>query len=493
MGGPLSGRGARAPRVTSWARGALFAAALLGAASSGAQTTATNAVSSTTINARRSLRVRLSNGLDVLLEEDHRSPRVAVHVEYRVGARDQPAGYTGLAHTVEHVMFSWCRWEPRGFHVAIEQLGGSGVNAITSADTTEYFESAPASQLERVLALEADRMGFLLAHLDEPMLAAQRRVVGREFAQHQSSVDVVGLGAYVDEALFPVGHPYRKIREREDELRALTLDNVRWFHQRWYVPSNAMLVVVGDFELSRARAMVERHFGGLATVNPPRRRGTNFGVDSVGLGREGRIVAVTPSPQSSVAIVWRTPAYLAPDDAEFDVIAYVLAQGALGRLDQRLVRELGVAQVVSARQQSMQLESLFTIDALVSEGRTTGQVLEPIDRELARLRREPVSQEEIDAFRAAFALGDRQAESSMTTRAELLSLYARSTEGFPDPTAIERERYQRVTPQSVLRAAQRYLVPERRVVAEVRGGRSAPAHGQVVYAPTLESGTAVPR
>jgi hypothetical protein len=81
----------------------------------------------------------------------------------------------------------------------------------------------------------------------------------------------------------------------------------------------------------------------------------------------------------------------------------------------------------------------------------------------------------------------------MTTRAELLSLYARSTEGFPDPTAIERERYQRVTPQSVLRAAQRYLVPERRVVAEVRGGRSAPAHGQVVYAPTLEGGTAVSR
>src|SRR6185369_10189153 len=205
----------------------------------------------------------LSNGLEVILREDHRLPLVAVNLWYHVGPANETAGRTGFAHLFEHMMFQASGHTGEDVYIKdLEAVGASYVNASTDFDRTNYAEDLPSDQLELALWLESDRMGFLLDRLDAPMLANQQSVVRnerREVVENQP----YSLGEErVFHLLFPPTHPYYAyVIGSHADIQAARVDDVREFFRRYYCPNNASLVIAGDIDTARVRPMIEKYFG----------------------------------------------------------------------------------------------------------------------------------------------------------------------------------------------------------------------------------------
>src|SRR5262245_17340933 len=212
----------------------------------------------------------LSNGLDVILTEDHRLPLVAVNVWYHVGPANEDPGRTGFAHLFEHMMFQGSKHVPGDLHFkTVESVGGSDANGTTDFDRTNYFETMPADRLETALWLESDRMGYLLDDLDQGKLANQQDVVRNERRQ---SVENAPYGI-VEEALFhqlfPKEHPYyASVIGSHADIQAAKLEDVKNFFKLYYSPNNASLVIVGDIDKAATKALVEKYFGSLKRGQP---------------------------------------------------------------------------------------------------------------------------------------------------------------------------------------------------------------------------------
>jgi predicted Zn-dependent peptidase len=207
---------------------------------------------------------RLSNGLDVLIEENHREPHVAVVVAYDVGARDEPEGYASLAHLVEHLTYRRSRHLKD--YAGLELLGRAGVqtmNGETRDDRTLYYAVVPSKALPLALFLESERMGFTLEAFDEASFDHEREVVR---AEAQSKAVGHRINSLILTALYGADHPYFKPASPVQDLDELRLRDAQWFFQHGYRPDNAHLILVGDITLGAGRALAERYFGGL--VNP---------------------------------------------------------------------------------------------------------------------------------------------------------------------------------------------------------------------------------
>ena len=203
-------------------------------------------------------KVTLPNGLDVILHQDHTIPLVAVNVWYHVGSKDEAPCRTGFAHLFEHVMFEGSKHHNRS-HFEPLQLAGATLNGSTTADRTNYWEDVPANYLELALWLEADRMGFLLEALDQQRFDIQRDVVKNERRQSYENRPYGMAHLYLEEALFPLPHPYHwsTIGSPED-LDAASLEDIKTFFRRFYAPSNSSLAIAGDFDRDQALALAAR-------------------------------------------------------------------------------------------------------------------------------------------------------------------------------------------------------------------------------------------
>src|SRR5437868_11629592 len=214
---------------------------------------------------------RLSNGLTVIVHEDHKAPVVAVSVWYNVGSKDEPPGKTGFAHLFEHLMFNGSEDLPGDYFNYLQQIGATDYNGTTYYDRTNYFETVPTGALERTLFMESDRMGHLLGAITQGVLDNQRSVVQNEKRQGDSRPG--GLLQYaLQENLFPPGHPYHHtvIGSMADLDAASLADVKQWFRDK-YGPNNAVLVIAGDVTAAQARPRVEKYFGAVPAgpVNHP--------------------------------------------------------------------------------------------------------------------------------------------------------------------------------------------------------------------------------
>jgi predicted Zn-dependent peptidase len=365
---------------------------------------------------------------------------------------------------LEHLLFEQPTPGDAAFVPMLERLGGTEYNGETHPDRTEYFAVVPSHRLAELLWLESDRLGFALATLSARRLEAQRRVVQNE---HRERVDDQ-LGGhfyrFITEALYPREHPMLNVFEHPDELAAITLPELQWFFQRWYVPSNVTLVLVGDFDPASARALVERYFGSLASGPAPARAPAPPPV----INTERRIVVEAPVFSDSVVLAWATPGLLEPGDAALDVVAYVLSGAPNSRLDRRMQHDLDIASALSAQQESEVGTGQFVIRASAVEEHRADELLREFDSALVRIRTEPIPRDEFERARRSVVERVRSAGRSLSGRAAQLSAYARLTAGDP---AIERrdiERYESLTPADTLDAARRFLAPNRRLVATLR-------------------------
>src|SRR5687767_14751926 len=284
---------------------------------------------------------RLSNGLRVILHEDHSTPIVGVNLWYHVGSKNEVPGKTGFAHLFEHMMFQGSKNYDDDYFKPIQEAGGT-LNGSTNPDRTNYFEVVPSNFLELALFMEADRMGGLLEVLNETKLANQRDVVKNEKRQNYDNQPYGLIGAKINETLYPKDHPYHWLTIGSlDDLTAASIDDIKGFFRTYYTPRNASLAISGDFNPVEARRLVEKHFGKIASgqaiirPNPPQPK----------LAESREIVMQDRVAFPRLYLVWPTmPAYH-KDEPAMDVLANILGGGGKSsRLYRTLVYDRQIAQ-----------------------------------------------------------------------------------------------------------------------------------------------------
>ncbi|MFZ5481567.1 MAG: M16 family metallopeptidase [Myxococcota bacterium] len=404
----------------------------------------------------------LDNGLTVVLVEDHSVPFVQVNVWYWVGSANEEPGRTGFAHLFEHLMFQGSQHAPDDYFKPLQKVGGQ-VNGTTNLDRTNYFEGVPSEFLPLALYMESDRMGFLLDALDEQKLQNQKDVVRNERRQRYDNVPYGNAWPTLLENLFPEGHPYHTATiGRHEDIEAATLEDVKAFFRKWYVPNNATLTICGDFDPKVAKRQVKRWFGDLPAGEEPAPRTFT----PVVLDGEKRVRATDDVPFEKVWIAWPTPKLFAPGDAELDLLSQALTSGKDSRLYESLVHERQIAQDVSAAQVSHNLQSLYMIVATAAEGHTAAEVVAAVDEELAKLRESGVTAEEVATAKTAYEVGFWEALLTISGKADQVQSYLRYL-GKPDGLADDLARYRAATPDSVNAALRQWLPPDKRLVLEI--------------------------
>jgi zinc protease len=420
---------------------------------------------------------RLENGLELILHEDHRTPIVTVNLWYHVGSKDEPKGKNGFAHLFEHVMFQGSKHVPEDtYFLDLERVGATDINGTTAYDRTNYFETVPKSQLELALWLESDRMGFLLDHVDQATFAGQRDVVKNERRQSYENAPYGLVPQFIAAALYPEGHPYHLLTiGTPEDLDAATLDDVKTFFRTWYVPNNASLVVAGDIDKAKVRALVDRYFGPIPSGTLPDRAKWDD-PPPVTLSGETRLSIDAGVELPRVYLVWPTPPEYRPGDGELDIAAEVLTSGKSSRLYKRLVYDLQIAQDVSAHQSSQQLSSQFSISATAQPGHSAAELLKAIDEELAKLFAAGITDAELARVKTSIVSDAVFEIEHDSYRANKINNYAQIAH---DPAYLPKDlaRYASATPDQVVTAAKRWLPLDRRVVAVVTPKKGAPLAG----------------
>ncbi len=283
----------------------------------------------------------LANGLRVVVSPDHQTPTVAVNLWYDVGSRDEEPGRTGFAHLFEHLMFQGSTHVPSGQHIGLLQAAGASVNATTWFDRTNYFETLPTGGLDLALWLEADRLGGLLDTMTQESLDNQREVVKEEKRQRYDNVPYGDVMERLIALTFPADHPYGHTTIGSmDDLDAATLEDVQTFFRTYYMPSNAVLSLVGDVEPDDAIARANTYFGGLHSVGKPPKRLADPLPPLTGTERAETSADV---PAEAVYLSWRLPARGTPAFDAVDLAFSILGHGQTSRLHKSLVRGSEIA------------------------------------------------------------------------------------------------------------------------------------------------------
>ncbi|MER5866938.1 pitrilysin family protein [Kitasatospora sp. NPDC002040] len=367
---------------------------------------------------------RLANGLRVVLSEDHLTPVTAVCLWYDVGSRHEVKGRTGLAHLFEHLMFQGSANVSNNGHFELVQGAGGSLNGTTSFERTNYFETMPAHQLELALWLEADRMGSLLAALDDASMENQRDVVKNERRQRYDNVPYGTAFEKLTALSFPDGHPYHHtpIGSMAD-LDAATLEDARAFFRTYYAPNNAVLSIVGDLDPEQTIAWVEKYFGTIPAHDgkqPPR-----DGALPEVIGREIRELVQEDVPSRALMAAYRLPHDGTREADAADLALTILGSGESSRLYNRLVRRDRTA--VAAGFGLLRLSgapSLGWLDVKTSGDATIEQIETAVDEELARFAAEGPSAEELERAQAQIEREWLDRLATVAGRADELCRYA---------------------------------------------------------------------
>ena len=400
-------------------------------------------------------KVTLSNGLDVILHEDHSIPLASVNVWYHVGSKNEAPGRTGFAHLFEHVMF-----EGSGHHNSSHfeplQKVGANLNGSTNPDRTNYWEDVPSNYLELALWLESDRMGFLLDALDQQRFEVQRDVVKNERRQSYENRPYGMAQWNIQEAVFPLPHPYHwmTIGSQED-LDAASLDDIKDFFRRFYSPSNASLSIAGDIKRDETLEMVNRYFGDLPPGPPVRRIGR---FDS-SLGGRVELEMRDKVSLPRLYIVWPALPDNDPDEGALEMLRAVLADGQSSRLYRSLVYEKQIAQSVGVRNYSAEIAGQFIVEVTAAAGHSLDEVEAAVDAEIDRIWREPPAEEELQRARNRLESSHfRQLAriGGFGGRADVLNYY-NVLYGDPDMINTGLEKYLAVQREDILRVGPRVL------------------------------------
>jgi predicted Zn-dependent peptidase len=346
-------------------------------------------------------RFTFSNGLRLLVHEDHKAPIVAVNVWYHVGSKNERLGKSGFAHLFEHLMFNGSEHFNTDYFQALEAIGGTDLNGTTNEDRTNYFQNVPVGALDQVLWLESDRMGHLIGAIDQAKLDEQRGVVQNEKRQGENQPYSKGYDI-IQKEMYPPYHPYGHtvIGEMED-LNAAKLDDVHHWFQSYYGAANAVVVIAGDITPEAAYEKVLKYFGNIPAgpviarplVNIPIRTGEVRGT------YQDRV------PEAQLNFVWNTPQWGTDETIYLDLASDVLSSGKNSRLYKKLVYDKQIATNVYAYCGPSEIAGNFQITANVKQGHTLDEVEATINEVLKEFLANGPTDEEVKRVKAAYFAG----------------------------------------------------------------------------------------
>ncbi len=403
----------------------------------------------------------LDNGLEVILHQDHSLPTVAVNVWYHVGSKDEKPGRTGFAHLFEHMMFQGSQNHDSDYFLPLQKVGGQ-VNGSTNNDRTNYWENVPADQLELALFMEADRMGWLLPAMTQEKLDNQRDVVKNEKRQGENRPYAKSRDLLL-ELMYDVGHPYRwPVIGSMDDLSAASLEDVSEFFRLYYAPNNASLCVAGDFDPAQAKEWIAKYFGPV----PPGRPVDRLEKWIPRLEGERRAVAEDAVELPRLYMQWHSPGWYQEGDAEYDLLAEIVASGKTSRLYKTLVYEKRIAQDIFASQSSREMSGTFSLTATAAPGHDLAELEAAIDAELALLLAKGVTRGEVDLARTrlrASAVRELQQVGGFGGKADRLNRY-NVLVGDPGFLKADLARYDAADAASVNAWMRKFIDPARRAV-----------------------------
>ena len=408
----------------------------------------------------------LDNGLKVIVVESHGTPAVCCSVWYRAGSKHESAGTTGLAHLLEHMMFKGTERFPKGELDRILHRIGAINNASTWMDRTNYYELISADRLDAVLELEADRMRgalFTQRDIEDEMPVVRNELERDEDDPHSNLFERIQSTAFLE-------HPYHwpTIGWKSD-VEAIRAEQIREFYDRFYHPGNAFLVIAGDVTPEQAVAAARRAFGGIPAGPAARRPVT---VEPAQKG-ERRLTIRKPGENDILAMAFRIPQRLHPDNYALDLLGQVLGQGRTSRLYRALVEKKIATRVSAANNASLEDPYLFVLDADVAPGVDPAAAEEAVQGVLDEVRSGTVLPEEMERAKKKNRVDFIYRKDRVSRQAFFVGELEIACGWRFGSTYLEET--EKVTVEDILRVAGTYLVSDARTVGFYLAARDAPA------------------
>lgn len=397
----------------------------------------------------------LANGLDVILHVDRSDPVVAINIAAHVGSGRELPGRTGFAHLFEHLLF--LDSENLGYGGLDEmntRIGGEGTNGFTTTDITQYYQAVPADALEKVIWAEADKLGFFINTVTQPVIDNEKQVVKNEKRQRVDN-QPYGHNFYViGKTLYPENHPYNwQVIGSLADLEAATLEDVKNFYRRWYVPNNVTLTLSGDFEVAEAKRLVEKYFAEIPAGEKIAEQAPRPGVlqRTYSLHHEDNFATV---PQ--LTMVWPTVDEFHEDAYALSILSEHLSSGKRAPLNEVLIDERKLTSQVNVFNYGKELAGELYLMIRANSGEDLDQLLPAIEAGFDRFERDGITQADLDRIKAGIEVGFYGQVQSALGKAIQLAEYNALT-GDPDRINQNIRKLQAVTTADVESAYRRYV------------------------------------
>jgi len=409
----------------------------------------------------------LSNGMKILIQEDHHIPNVAMYFFYKIGSRNEHPGATGLSHFFEHMMFNGAKkYGPGQFDFQMEKNGGNN-NAYTTEDDTVYTDWFPSTALELMMDMEADRIRDL--SFDPKIIESERGVV---YSERRTSVDNSNFGILFEQlrAAAYTAHPYHwPVVGWPSDIESWTMDDLKNHFRMGYAPNNCVMVVVGDVSTPQVISLAKKYIEPIPRQDPPPPVRTK---EPEQLG-ERRVTVVKQAQLPIELVAYHVPQTDHPDDAVLDVMETILSRGQSSRLYSRMVDKEQLVLSVNANRGNNFDPGLLIFSMQPRSGIEPARAEKVLFEELARLSSQPVEDRELRKAKNQLLAAHYRELKTIAGRANLLGEYEVFYGDYRKLYFLE-ERYEAVTAADIQRVARQYLTEKNRTVATLIPEAHAP-------------------
>jgi zinc protease len=397
---------------------------------------------------------KLNNGMEVILYNSKELPLVAGNIWYRVGSANERKGKTGIAHLFEHMMFQGSSNVPKEMHFKYIQEAGGSLNGSTSFDRTNYYEKVPSNFLDLILWLESDRMGNFLPALTQEKLENQINVVRNERLERYDNQPYGLAWELLVSNLFPEGHPYSwpTIGFLPD-ISGYTLEDVTDFFKTYYSPSNASLVLAGNFDAARAKDSIEKYFGDINF------NGTLKPLDVIKpILAESKLITHPDNVQlERIYLAWHSGNAYGKDDAALDVVSDILSGSKSSRLYKNMVFEKEIAQDITAYQFSGKFGGFFAIIATAKPGVSLDILKTEIFNEIEKLKTGGVSEKELQKSKNGIKSNFIYSMQNIDSIADQINSYNFFL-GEPNSFNYDLNRFEEINNEKIKQVTEDYLL-----------------------------------